>query len=257
MGIEIGTFVIPYYGLFIVLGITAASLLGKKIVKLYELKFEDFITLASCAGLGGMIGAKGLYFAVNLKRIDLAQLHGLKDIGQFMGSGFVFYGGLIGGLIALNLGALIFDIQLQKYLTVCIPCLPIAHAFGRIGCALTGCCYGMKYDGIGAIIYENSVAAPINVKLFPIQFVEACTDLLIAGLLIIFLHYTKGKKWAEFSISLYLICYSVIRFFLEFFRGDDLERGQMMGWSVSQWISIGILAGVAFYEVRRSVLSAN
>lgn len=59
----------------------------------------------------------------------------------------------------------------------------------------------------------------------------------------------KGKRNA--GVQLYLVLYAVLRFFLEFVRYDDSERGIFLGISTSQWISIAVCAVVAAVEMRR------
>ena len=58
MGIEIGSIMIPWYGLFIVLGIAAGAVLGYFLMRRNHMEFDDFIQLACVVGLGAMIGAK-------------------------------------------------------------------------------------------------------------------------------------------------------------------------------------------------------
>lgn len=105
---------------------------------------------------------------------------------------------------------------------------------GRIGCFCSGCCYGMEYNGFGHIVFSNTPYAPIGVSLFPSQLVEAFLNLIIFMVLaFLYKKYSNSYK----IVSLYLILYSIVRFILEFFRGDAI-RGFLFGISTSQWISI-------------------
>ena len=155
-----------------------------------------------------------------------------------MRGGFVFYGGLAGGILGLMVCKKICRISVWKYAETYIPCLPLVHAFGRIGCALTGCCYGIPYDGIGAIVYHHSIIAPNNTTLFPIQVVEAGADLLIVVSLLVYIF--KKRKSQQNSILLYCTLYASVRFVLEFLR-YDLDRGQFLWFSTSQWISLAVI----------------
>lgn len=58
MGFQIGGFTIPYYGFFIMLGVAVAAVVGWILVHLFHKEYDDFITLAGCVALGGLIGAK-------------------------------------------------------------------------------------------------------------------------------------------------------------------------------------------------------
>lgn len=256
MGIQIGTVMISWYGLFIVLGITAGVLLGYILMRINHLKFDDFIQVACFVGLGAMAGAKLLYLIVSWESIDLSRITDPEYFSALMGGGFVFYGGVFGGLLGLYLCGKILHIQVAVYARAAIPVIPVAHAFGRIGCAMAGCCYGVPYDGPGAVVYTESIAAPLNVPLFPVQAVEAAGNLVIAAVLCLYGEVCRRNSKNPKSLQVYLILYAVFRFGLEYVRYDDSERGILMGLSTSQWISIVICIGVIAVEIFRQKKSA-
>ena len=140
---------IPWYGLFIVLGIAAGAVLGYFLMRRNHMEFDDFIQIACFVGLGAMIGAKLLYLIVSWRSIDLSRITDLEYLNALMGGGFVFYGGLIGGLFGLYLCGKILHIPVLDYARAAIPVIPLVHAVGRMGCAFVGCCYGVPYDGPG------------------------------------------------------------------------------------------------------------
>ncbi len=251
MGIQIGTIMISWYGLFIVLGIAAGVLLGYILMRINHLKFDDFIQIACFVGLGAMAGAKLLYLIVSWESIDFSRITDPEYFSALMGGGFVFYGGVFGGLLGLYLCGKILHIQVAVYARAAIPVIPVAHAFGRIGCAMAGCCYGVPYDGPGAVVYTESIAAPLNVPLFLVQAVEAAGNLVITGVLCMYDVYCRRQGRRAKSVQLYLVMYAVQRFVLEFLRYDDSERGIILGLSTSQWIGIGICAGVITVEIFR------
>ena len=256
MGIQIGTIMISSYGLFIVLGIAAGVLLGYILMRINHLKFDDFIQIACFVGLGAMAGAKLLYLIVSWESIDFSRITDPEYFSALMGGGFVFYGGVFGGLLGLYLCGKILHIQVAVYARAAIPVIPVAHAFGRIGCAMTGCCYGVPYDGLGAVVYTESIAAPLNVPLFPVQAVEAAGNLVIAAVLCLYDEICRRNSKNPKSLQVYLILYAVFRFALEYVRYDDSERGILMGLSTSQWISIVICIGVIAVEIFRQKKSA-
>ena len=102
MGIQIGTIMISSYGLFIVLGIAAGVLLGYILMRINHLKFDDFIQIACFVGLGAMAGAKLLYLIVSWESIDFSRITDPEYFSALMGGGFVFYGGVFGGLHGLQ-----------------------------------------------------------------------------------------------------------------------------------------------------------
>lgn len=235
VGFEFFGYFIAYYGLMILIGITIACVVSFYIIKRNKLVWNDFIILLSVSGLFAIIGAKVLYIIINLKNIEIHRLCDLKYWSLLMQGGFVFYGGLIGGIIGAWICKKALKIDVVKYINCCIPCLPMAHGFGRIGCGLVGCCYGKLYTGLGNIVYKHSMFAPNNVKLFPIQFIEAGGEFIIT--LVLIMDEIKGNK-KELPLK-YLFMYSVMRFVLEFMRGDS-ERGFIGVLSTSQIVSVVI-----------------
>lgn len=247
MGIQIGNLTIPYYGLLIVLGVLTGGIAGYIQARVCGLDVNDFMTLTGCVGIGAMVGAKILYIIVSLPQIDFSRITEPEYFTSIMNGGFIFYGGLLGGLVGALVCSRIFKFDVIVYMKIEIPVIPLAHAFGRIGCLAAGCCYGIPYDGPGAVVYNNSRIAPSGVSLFPVQGVEAFLELCLALILFLYIN-TQDKKHLK-SVEIYLISYAVIRFILEFLRYDDSERGIIEGVSVSQWISILIIVCVIFVRI--------
>lgn len=228
-----GTF-IPYYGLCIVIGIVCAFLICFFLCKKNSLNTDDLIIICAYLVSFGFIGAKILYIIVSIKSINFKEVFSsMKAFNAFLSSGFVFYGGLIGGIFALWLVKKVHKIDVIKYIPELVPGLCIAHSCGRIGCSLAGCCHGKITTGRLYFRYSHSIAAPNNVNLFPVQGIEAFLVFLIG--LICFIIVLKKIKFNV--LYLYIAAYSVIRFILEFFRGDK-ERGFFLVLSTSQIISI-------------------
>ena len=135
-------------------------------------------------------------------------------------------------------------ISFFQYADLVMPSVALAQGFGRIGCFLAGCCYGMPTHSHFAIVFHDSDFAPNNIPLVPTQLISSGLDFLHCLLL---LYAAKKCKKQGQVVSLYLICYSLGRFVLEFFRGD-LNRGAVGSLSTSQFISLFIFAaGVAMF----------
>lgn len=243
MGFSIfGTF-IPYYGFFILIGIVCATTLGFFLCKKLNLSTDDFIILIAYLISFGFLGAKILYILISIKKIDFSQVFkNLEAFNNFIASGFVFYGGLIGGFFALLFIHKIHKIDLKDYIKILAPSLCLAHAFGRIGCSFAGCCYGKPTTFPLFFEYSKSIVAPNGIKLFPVQGIESFFLFILAFLLLILL--LKNHSCPVHLI--YIATYSILRFILEFFRGDA-ERGKLFFLSTSQIISLILFLGVGFY----------
>lgn len=244
---------IPLYGLMFFIGIAvAATVAFFFMIKRRNIPAFDFACAAVYALIGAIVGAKLLFILVSLKDIIMYMREGLLTFEQVLKGGFVFYGGLIGGILGFKIYGWQFKIKMADYFDVGATVLPLGHAFGRVGCFFGGCCYGVEHDGWLSHVYqEGSVAAgagtPIGVPLLPVQLIEAaCLLVLFAGLMVLFFMDKKKTPWLQ--TLAYACSYAVVRFILEFFRGDKV-RGGFLGISTSQWISILLIIGSALLIV--------
>lgn len=231
---------ISLYGVMIAIGILAAGFVGYKLCTRNSLSGDWFLVFCAYAIGAGMFGAKILFMIINFDQIEWNRMLDPDYLMLVMQGGFVFYGGVIGGALMLLLAAFIHKQPVLKYLEAAIPCIPIAHGFGRIGCHFASCCYGIPYDGPFHIIYHAPAYAPVETPLFPVQLLEATLNLILAAVLI---SYIWKKGCTINSVAIYGLSYGIIRFLLEYLRYDE-ERGGFLMFSTSQWISIFIIAMV-------------
>ena len=98
LGFYIGNFFVAYYGLMIILGISAAAFVGYLQCRRYKLPFDDLILLFAVAALFAAVGAKVLYLLVSFREIDFSRIFEPAYFSALMQGGFVFYGGLFGAL---------------------------------------------------------------------------------------------------------------------------------------------------------------
>lgn len=226
------------YGAMIVLGLLVSGMAGWLLTRRFALDFNDFLLLAVYALAFGMVGAKAAYLLLNVTRIDWSRALEPAYFNLLMQGGFIFYGGIPLGLFGLWLAGKLHHVPVRPYLRIGIPLIPLTHAFGRVGCFLAGCCFGISYDGPLAVTYEHSHGAPLGVPLFPVQLLEAGVVLVIAGVLLALCL----RGWDEWPLlGLYLGLYGAARFCLEYLRGDA-ERGRFLWFSTSQWISLVLMA---------------
>lgn len=239
--IHIGPFTIPGYGLCFAIAVLLGVGLAMYRAKRFGIVPEDILIVAACAFATGIVGAKIAFLLASygigraIAEISQGNFSALTD------SGIVFYGGLIGAAPGAYLGLVLSkERRVNALLTLAIPSIPLAHAIGRVGCFLGGCCYGLPYDGpFAAHMYD------LDYTVFPIQLVEAALNLILFGVLASF---TRRKVRGHQTLAIYLVCYGLIRFTLEFFRGD-LIRGIFSGFSTSQWISLGLIAVAVVMEL--------
>ena len=235
--LKIGPLSIHGYGLMIGIGVIVALVVAAKRAKKSGLDTDFVYGLGLVTLVFGFIGAKLLYCIVEIEAF-------LNEPMQVLsGSGFVLYGGIIGGILAAMVYCKYKKVNFFEYFDLAVPSVAIAQGFGRIGCFLAGCCYGRETDSCIGIMFHNSSIASNGIKLIPTQLFSSAGNFLIA--LVLLLYARKNRKTGKVG-ALYLILYSVGRFIIEFFRND--YRGNVGVLSTSQFISLVILAiGIAMF----------
>ncbi len=242
---HIGSFGVPAMGLCILVGAILAVFLSWLLRKESSLDWNgEFVDSVIWGVLLGFVGMKILYWIVTPNEF----LDAIKQgrILELLTTGMVFYGGLLGGILGIFLCARKKKRSFFEFTDLFAPCFCVAHAFGRIGCLLVGCCAGVQpgepvlfgaatYSGACALTYANGT------KHLPVPLMEAIFLLVLCAVLIVILK--RAKKLGTVT-GWYLVLYAIWRFVIESFRGDA-ERGIYGLFSTSQWISFAILvAGI-------------
>ena len=243
--LTIGSFTVYGYGFMIAVGILAAWITIDFRAARQKLDRDCVFYLIIWCLVGGICGAKLLYWITEWKSI----LQNPDFLLDSIADGFVVYGGIIGGILAGWLYCRHKKISFLKYFDLAVPSVALAQGFGRIGCLLAGCCYGSETSGFFSITFRTSDFAPNNVALIPTQIYSSILDFIHFGILILI----AGHKKSDGQVAaFYLIFYSMGRFILEFFRGD-LIRGSVGVLSTSQFISLftGFTGAVMLYVVSK------
>lgn len=225
----IGRLTFHGYGLMIGLGILAAYWMSESRARKRLLDPDHLFYLLIYGAGFGFISAKLLYYITILDEI-------IKDPGLLLNlsGGFVVYGGIIGGILAGYVYCRVKRINFLQYLDLVAPSIALAQGFGRIGCLLAGCCYGVESNLPISITFQNSQFAPNGIALFPTQIASSVFDFFNCFLL---LTLSKKERSSGQISAFYLIFYSLGRFVIEFFRGDII-RGSVGFFSTSQFISL-------------------
>ena len=251
--LHIGSFELASYGLMTALGYAAAALYLLPRLKKIGLDQDTFWNLIFIAFIGALAGSKLLYIIVSWPQLGATLAEKLTNIVRDFRYGFVFFGGMI-----VSVGALVWYIKkkklpLFKTADFLIVGLPLGHAFGRIGCFLAGCCYGRPTDMPWGVTFTDphSLVPPelLGTALHPTQLYEAAGNLILFFLL--HAAYKKPHRAGTVLVE-YIWGYSLMRFMIEFFRGDF--RGEyLLGFSPSQAIALlaAITAFVLWIRLRK------
>ncbi len=237
------------YGLMIAIGIIAGILLLSYRAKAKGYDEDSILNMAIFAVIGGILGGKILYLITDYKVIAEDPSIIIKNFGE----GFVVYGSIIGGALAVYFYCRHKKWNVLSIVDLVAPSVALGQAFGRIGCFLAGCCYGAATNCFLGVEFHNSLFAPSGVSIHPTQLYSSAFNFLLTFFL---LWYDKKKKREGSTFALYLIIYSVGRFFVEFIRDDP--RGNVGILSTSQFIAIiTLVLGLLIFYFLRNKGSVN
>jgi phosphatidylglycerol:prolipoprotein diacylglycerol transferase len=236
-------FTVYSYGFFIVIGaLVAVSYLSWQGKKKFNLSFDKINSLFLILLLAAIVGGKFFLFFEK----PSYYIHNLSAL--ISGRGFVFYGSLLFCIPTMLYFFKKNKLPIRPMLDLMAIVTLIVHFFGRIGCFLAGCCYGIEWHGPLSVMFtDEACLAPLNTPLHPTQLYSAAMILLILIILLILKSFQKFDGQIFLS---YLILYAIGRSILETFRGD-LSRGFVIeGYlSNSQFISglIILITGYFYY----------
>jgi len=245
---HIGSFPINTYGVFLAIAFLCAILVAVRLAARDGLPRERIYDLSLWMLLGGLIGSKILMLFTEPEYRD----HPLQLVSlDFLRSGGVFYGGLIGAVLTGYFLMKRYKLPWWKTADACAPGIAIGNFFGRQGCFAAGCCWGkptslpwgVKFTELG----HQITGVPTDVYLHPTQLYESFA-MLIVFVFLLWMH--RRKRFNGQVILLYALLYSIVRFAIEFVRddprGDIFGLTTLTGLSTSQMISlvVGIAAAV-------------
>lgn len=221
---------------------------------------DDTIIMMLLTALGVLFGSHMLYGIVTFptvvqlfqKGLTIRSFQDVLDLAMFLFGGGVFYGGLGGGALVAWLYTRKKNKKQALYADLLAPAIPLFHFFGRIGCFLGGCCYGVEAP-IGFVYTQNPIEMANGVVRFPIQLVESAFNLLL--FLVLYFLFSRGLLKGRL-ILVYLLSYAPARFIFEFFRGDTY-RGFIGIFSTSQFISLLVVAGCVVFLVYQRMQKTN
>lgn len=250
--IRIGPLTIHTYGFLIAVGFLVALWLAAIQAKKEGIPSGKIMDLGFYILLAAIVGSRFFFILINAGRYIDRPL----DVFKIWEGGLVFYGGVLLAVPVAVWHIKRTGMDLWSTADILAPSIAIGHVFGRLGCLAAGCCHGKPAEDLpwGIIFTDPESLAPTNVLLHPTQLYESAGELLIFLALIL----TRTRKSFEGQLfMMYLILYSVLRFLVEFFRGD-IGRGFIMEhMSVSQGISILIfitgIIGMLILKKRKPV----
>ena len=250
VAIQIFSIEIRWYSLAYIIGILLGWILSKRFfisnVELKE-KFDDFLTFVI---LGIIIGGRLGYVILYNPNY---YLDNLIDIFKIWEGGMSFHGGLIGVVLASIYFAKKNNQNFFIYLDVISIVAPIGIFFGRVANFINSELYGTETNLPWAVQFIKID----NLYRHPTQLYEALFEGLILFLILIYLRNKGLMKITGLMSGIFLICYSIFRFMIEFLRVPDEQIGYLLfNLTMGQIIScifflIGIYLTIIRYENKK------
>lgn len=251
---SIGPIAVRWYGIAYVLGFVFAGLLMSRLAKRWNLRFNSdvLLTIICCALIGLMVGA----------RLGYCLFYGngeyLRDPLQILAvnqGGMSFHGGLIGALIGGIAAAKLTGIPYLTLADMGAIAAPIGLFLGRCANFVNGELWGDFTDLPWGVVFGGAAG---ELPRHPSQLYEA----LLEGVLLFCILYALSRKLPPRPrgtfIGVFLICYGVFRFLIEFVRQPDAQLGYLWG----GWLTMGqvlsaplVVAGIVIlvYAVKKKL----
>jgi phosphatidylglycerol:prolipoprotein diacylglycerol transferase len=234
--LELGPITIYTYGVLLATAYLVGLWLAARRARAAGLDHARVLDLGIWVIIAALVGAKALLFIVEFDHFT----NSWQDLLSLLRSGGVFYGGLLAAIVVCIYQLRKHRLPLWPSADMFAPGIALGYMVGRLGCLAAGCCYGRPTDVAWAVTFTNpaaslNVGTPLNVPLHPTQLYESLAGLVI--FLILVATERRGKSFAGRTFWLFTLLYSISRFVIEFYRGD--ERGMVFDLlSTSQFISV-------------------
>jgi len=255
---DVGPLQLTGFGLAVLMAFIIAQISAQRELARRGYDPEPMGDLVFAAVVGGLLGGK-LYYAVLM-----------HDLGAvFSRAGFVFWGGLMGGIVACYIVIRRKHLSFPRISDVSAPALAAAYSIGRTGCWAVGDDYGRPWNGPWAVAFPNGAppstvanmtelfhipappgALPNQVlSVHPTQLYEVALGFVMFLILWRFRNHKHAEGWL---FGLYCVLAGIERFIIEFVRAKD-DRFLLGTFTMAQVIAVLFAVGGAIWMyVRRN-----
>ncbi|MGA2802068.1 MAG: prolipoprotein diacylglyceryl transferase [Verrucomicrobiota bacterium] len=241
---QLGPLTIHWYGVMIALAFLVGLLTAARRARRENISGETIADVVLWLMVGGILGARIVYVTTYWKDEFAGQ--SFSEIFMIQHGGLVYYGGLIGAMIAGFIYIRWKKLPLWKTADVLAPSIALGNIIGRIGCLLNGCCYGRPTDLPWGIRFPSDHPTG-GLPVHPTEVYDALNNFILY-LLLAWLF--RRKKFDGEVFATYLIGYAIIRTVMEYFRGDYPPDQIHFGLTPGELISIPVfIAGLSLAAI--------
>jgi phosphatidylglycerol:prolipoprotein diacylglycerol transferase len=255
---EVGPLQLTGFGLAVLMAFVIGQVVAQRELVRRRHDPEPMGDVVFAAVVGGLLGGK-LYYAILMG----------DPAAVFSRAGFVFWGGLIGGILASYVVIHRKRLPFTRISDVCAPALAAGYSIGRTGCWAVGDDYGRPFNGFGAVSFPNGappstvanmtqlfrIVPPIGstpnqvLSVYPTQLYEVALGFVMFLVLWRFRDHEHAEGWL---FGLYCVLAGVERFIIEFVRAKD-DRFFFGTFTTAQAIALSFAIGGAIWMyVRRT-----
>ena len=206
---QLGPLNIYLWGLILAIAFLVGAVLAAKKAKQFNLDSENVYHSLIYIIIGALVGARISYIIAYPYLFS-----NFVEMLKIWDGGLTFLGGLLGSIIGMLVFCKIYKINFWKYADLLAPYLALGIAITRIGCFIDWHCYGIATNVSWAVCAEGSCVHPT-------QIYHSIANFVI--FLVLINKNTQKNKFDGKIFALFLILYSVFRFFIDFFRAYDYK----------------------------------
>ncbi len=240
---------IKSYGAMLVLGFAAATAWCMHDGRRRGYEPVVFLDLAVYLLVGSIIGARLLYVLLDWSSYSSSP----RAIMALWEGGLSFHGGVLGALAAGWVFTRRRKLPFLELADIVAPAIALGYAFGRVGCFLNGCCYGVPTNLPWGVRFPCATwldGRPIRSPVHPAQLYASAASLAIFGLLLWLRRFARRPGHV---FLFFVMLYSVYRFLIEFLRRGVTGRP----WSVLPALTEAQAASVVLFVLAACIVVAT
>ncbi|MFQ5511293.1 MAG: prolipoprotein diacylglyceryl transferase [Candidatus Krumholzibacteriia bacterium] len=253
--LDFGWFNVYSFGFMLAVSFLVGIYLSSWRAKRYGVDPQHVLDLSVYLILTGVVGSRLLYVVFHL-----GEYNSFVDVFALWQGGATLYGGFLLAIFAAYVYAAKKNVGFFLVADILSPALALGIMLTRVGCYLSGCCFGSPTDRAWGVVFPSESAAGAYargladrvgeiVHLHPTQLYASFFGLVTFAVLML-AEKRLVKRGATFGML--LVLYGVFRFTLDFFRYYEDNMRMFLDLTLNQWISVGLFALGVYLLLRKT-----